>query len=52
MTASRRVGLLAGLLLGTSAALGAEGIAGQCNVPAPNTGFVGVAAGHYQSLGL
>jgi hypothetical protein len=32
MTASRRMGLLAGLLLGTSAALGAEGIAGQGQV--------------------
>ncbi len=52
MTTSRRVGLLAGLLLGTSAALGAEGSAGQGNVPASNTGFVSAAGGHYHSLGL
>jgi hypothetical protein len=25
---------------------------GQCNVPAPNSGFVAVAAGYYHSLGL
>ena len=25
---------------------------GQCNLPTPNTGFIGVAGGYYHSLGL
>lgn len=37
---------------GNSIAAWGNNSAGQCNVPAPNTGFIGISAGVYHSLAL
>ena len=37
---------------GSIVAWGDNRLTGQCNVPAPNSGFIAIAAGGYHSLGL